>query len=134
MNEYTYKISLRIRHPSIDAETICREIGIKADRKWSAGDQRTTPAGRKLDGVYEETYCTFSLDIEGFKEISTFLKYQISTVKNKKQFFNSVISSGGNIEYFIGWNLNGNTGDTFSHELLRELADLGISLSFDLYP
>ncbi|MEW8556866.1 MAG: hypothetical protein AB2588_02715 [Candidatus Thiodiazotropha sp.] len=118
----------------MDAETICREIGIKAYRKWSAGDMRSTPTGRKLDGVYEETHCTFRLDHEGFGDISTFLSNQTSTVKSKKQFFKKVIASGGNIEYFIGWDLHGNTGDTFSHELLRELADLGISLSFDLYP
>lgn len=61
-------------------------------------------------------------------------KFLLLKAKSKKQFFKKVIASGGNIEYFIGWHLNGNTGDTLSHELLRELADLGISLSFDLYP
>jgi len=55
-------------------------------------------------------------------------------IETRRPFLIQFCSSGGTIEYFIGWFTNGlNTRETFGWELLRRLADLGISLSFDVY-
>lgn len=134
MNRFKFDVSLRVRHPSLDVMKICSEIGMTAYRKWSVGEPRETPKGKKLNGFYDETYCTFKLEHEGDEEISSFLKRQNSLLKDKSDFFDMIIATGGNIEYFIGWYLEGNTGDVFTHDLITELSELGFSLSIDLYP
>lgn len=50
-----------------------------------------------------------------------------------QNLFYELSSSGGKIEYFIGWYSEGNSGEEFDFELLRSLADLYIGLSFDFY-
>ncbi|WFU09338.1 hypothetical protein QA646_00255 [Rhizobium sp. CB3090] len=41
--------------------------------------------------------------------------------------------SGGELELFIGWFIDGNGGDTFPPELLGQASRLGIALAFDVY-
>jgi hypothetical protein len=49
-------------------------------------------------------------------------------------FFHRVRAEGGQVELFIGWFLDGHTGDLFTLDLLGRLADLKIDLSLCLYP
>jgi hypothetical protein len=127
-------VSLRIRHPALKAIEICDELDLVPHVKWSIGEQRKTPKGRKLKGIYDETYCTFKIEHEEDEFISTLLSRMNKTLKKKMPFLSNLISTGGSIEYFIGWYLDENAGDIFDSDLLKELSDLGISLSFDLYP
>jgi hypothetical protein len=49
-------------------------------------------------------------------------------------FFHQVRGEGGRVELFIGWFLDGHTGELFTPDLLGRLADLKIDLSLCLYP
>ncbi len=134
MSTYKYDASLRVRHPKLEANEICEKIGLSAAIIWNVGDQRMTPKGKNLDGVYRETYCSFHLPHESDQYLPELLAETNKQLKNTSSFLNKIISSGGNVEYFIGWYFNKNTGEIFDSELLQELSELGISLSFDFYP
>lgn len=49
----------------------------------------------------------------------------------KRFVLNAFAESGGTVEFYIGWFLP--PGDTFHWTLLRDLPELGISLSVDVY-
>ncbi|SEA75069.1 hypothetical protein SAMN05216411_1274 [Nitrosospira multiformis] len=50
-----------------------------------------------------------------------------------KEIFRRIREDGGRAEFFIGWFSSGNTGDTFSHDLLRKMGELKIDLALDVY-
>ncbi|MGX9417343.1 DUF4279 domain-containing protein [Vibrio sp. WJH972] len=134
MNSYRYKVSLRVRHPYIEPERICEELGLTPSRMWCAGKERRTPTGAKLDGIYDETYCTFRLPHEDDERLPEFLLKANKHLKSNAEFFDEIVSTGGDVEYFIGWFINGNSGDVFDSTLIQQLAKLNITLSFDIYP
>jgi hypothetical protein len=61
------------------------------------------------------------------------LEKRVARLRNYKHFLDEFHSSGGSAEFFIGWFVDRNSGDELHWSLLRELADMHISLSFDVY-
>lgn len=51
-----------------------------------------------------------------------------------RAFLRRVRSGGGSAEVFIGWFFDGLGGDVLPHDLLARAGDLGLDLSFDVYP
>src|SRR6185312_5049318 len=56
MSEYEFTVSLRIRHPTIDPDTITAALGIQPQHCWRAGEPRCDPAGAELGGTYRDSY------------------------------------------------------------------------------
>lgn len=133
MNRYKYDVSLRIRHPEIDPEVICKKLRMKARHKWMSGSQRKTSKGVILDGVYEYSYCSFRLEHSKNLDLIEFLRECNERFYPHKEFFKHIRSSGGTIEYFIGWYFNGNSGEVFDLNLLSQMTELNIDLSLDIY-
>jgi hypothetical protein len=134
MNPYKYNISLRIRHPSICAEEIQNQLHLTVQRMWSAGEPRRTPAGKTLQGTHKETYCCFFLEDGEGKELAKLIDNHCDKLYRHKEFFQWILSSGGMLEFFIGWFAKDNCGEEFDIRLLGKLVELGTSLSIDFYP
>jgi hypothetical protein len=134
MNPFRYSISLRLRHPSMDPEAISTALGETPRFSWKAGDRRRTPAGQVLEGLNDTTYwCSESIDGDGFELVYT-IGSNLESLESHRSFLTDFCSTGGELEYFIGWYTDGrNTGETFDSDLLRRLADLQIDLAFDVY-
>ena len=135
MNPYRYKISLRLRHPSLDPQEITRTLRLAPSRSWQAGGKRATPKGGPLQGTYRETYWTTALiergsDSQGLPDAIGALLGQLHPYRD---FFHRVHSEGGATEFFVGWFFEGQSGDVFDCNLLARMADLKISLSLDVY-
>jgi hypothetical protein len=139
MNPYSYTISLRIWHPTIDPEDITKKLKMSPNRTWIAGAQRTTPKGTMLKGNYKESYWyatihddeeLYSDDIELEKYIEKFTK----SIEIHSEFFNEIRASKGRVEYFVGLYVDSNSGIELPYSLLSFLGELGIDLSFDIYP
>jgi hypothetical protein len=56
MTDYKYKISLKLWHPLMHPADITAILGIEPDITFVAGEQRKTPTGAPLEGVYRESY------------------------------------------------------------------------------
>lgn len=133
MSDFRFDVSLRVRHPSLEPDEICRQLGMPAEIQWRVGDQRVTPKGRPLSGVYDHSYCVFRLKPGKNINLAEFLGAQNKELLSRKSFLNDLIESGGSVEYFIGWYSRANTGEFFGWKLLKELSDLHIDLAFDVY-
>lgn len=58
----TVKVSLKLRHPSLDLAEVARELGFPVGRIWTAGKERRTPKGEALQGVHQGSYCALRVD------------------------------------------------------------------------
>ena len=56
MSEYEFTVSLRIRHPTIDPQTISDTLGIQPLHSWRAGRPRCDPAGAEIGGAHHDSY------------------------------------------------------------------------------
>jgi len=133
MNDYNFDVSFRIKHPTMDPDLICSTLCMKAKRKWKAGERRKTTKGRLLEGLYDESYCSFKLEAGIDEKLIDSIKDMNRKLKSHQGFLEGIRNTGGVLEYFIGLYFEVNTGETFSCALLSELSDMGIDLSLDLY-
>ncbi|MFA0949252.1 hypothetical protein K4A87_01740 [Xanthomonas fragariae] len=60
-NDDSYRISLRIWHPTSPSKSIINNIGLNSKFSQDLGERRKNPNGMELDGFYRETYCTFAI-------------------------------------------------------------------------
>jgi hypothetical protein len=136
VSKYSYKISLRIFHPTADPAAFTEALGIQPGRSWLVSAPRTTPRGTPLKGLNAKSYWTARL-ADGASidaPLADAVHDVLDRLRGRKGFFRDVVKSGGRAELFIGWFLDENSGDLFDHQLLARLAALKIDLSFDVYP
>jgi hypothetical protein len=117
----------------MDVEQICDRLGMKPTRKWTVGRRRETPKGFPLNGVNESTYCFFRLEHPEGIQLVDFIDVYSDELYRHKGFFEELRSTGGSLEYFIGWYSDRNSGQVFNLGLLSKLVALGIGLSIDFY-
>ncbi|MDR3157488.1 MAG: DUF4279 domain-containing protein [Zoogloeaceae bacterium] len=137
MHPFCFSVSLRTFSKSPDPTVAPTEIAAKLEMNpeyiHKMGERRTTPDGMFLEGIYDENYCTFSLDRKGEEELNEMLARIIIELLPHKNLFHRIRSEGGRAEFFIGWFSTGNTGDTLGHDMLKKMGDLGIDLALDVY-
>jgi Domain of unknown function (DUF4279) len=136
MNRYRYKISLRVRHPSMDPAEITYSLRFNPSQFWSAGERRASPSDGPLEGVWPDTYWTARV-VEGEwpgKDLEAAIAELADRLETNKGFFERVRSDGGTVELFVGWFFDGQSGGVFDFGLLARMADLKINLSLDLHP
>jgi hypothetical protein len=134
MHPYRYRIALRIRHPELVASVICAVLlPLVPEYAWDVGAPCTAPNGRLIGGVNTKTYATFVVS-KGENDLAEALTEAAERMEPYREHFAAWRASGGDIEFFVGWFMEGgNVGDVFEPELLAQLGRLGISLSLDLY-
>ena len=133
MSEFKYDVSFRVFHPNLNPDDICKTLNMNATTKWQVGEQRKTPKGGSLPGVYDQSYCSFQLDHPKGMELADFLNHWNGTLLKFKDYLMDIHSSGGRLEYFIGWYSKGNSGEVFNASLIEQLAKLKIELAIDFY-
>jgi hypothetical protein len=137
LNPYTYSISLRVRHPTIDPANISQALDLMPERSWYSGAPRTTPKGEQLDGTYRETYWSSCLD-QQVSSVGTSVEERlaalITRLQSHLQFFTEICHDGGEVEFFVGLFGSENFGVELSPKLMNSLAASHIGLAFDVYP
>jgi len=104
---------------------------------WKAGDQRTTPVGTPLSGVYAETYwCTrlCSLVAAVDESLETALARFVVALRAHEEFLLRMKREGGGAEFYVGVNGPASFGFEFHPLLLTDLASMGITLSLEVFP
>jgi hypothetical protein len=135
VNAYTYAISLRIEHPSIDPGELTRILGRSPDRAWRAGEPRTIPLGALIGPYQRGTYWTVRL-VHGAASdpsLATAIDGTVRDLARHAPLLRRVRAEGGRAELFIGWFFERNSGDELPAALLSTLGQLGLDLSFDIY-
>ena len=141
MPDYKFCVSLNISHPKMEVKTISEQLSLQPETSHDVGDLRVTKHGRLLGGSYEEMYWSFDL-CEGkrldaddilFEE---FIVQKNTELEKHQALFNEIRSTGGAIDYFVGWfsvdSINMNI--YLEPQLLKSIADLDISITLCAYP
>ena len=55
-SHHPFQLSLRIRHPSLDPEEISRQLGVRPEHSFRAGDPRLSRSGLAPASVHAESY------------------------------------------------------------------------------
>lgn len=129
-----FAISLRLRHPCWEPGDISENLQLLPRHSWKAGDDRQTPSGKVIGGRRDETYWTSVLKEGSSATLAEEVENWTGRLKGKSEFLDRFTSTGGSIEFFVGWfpsEISG--GESFDWELLKRLAELRIALTFDIY-
>lgn len=140
MNPYTYTISFRAYHPSMDLNDFFQSIskieGFIPRSIWKVGEDRKDIKGNKLEGKYKDSYCYFIFTDKWQKsddiELSATLDTLLSTLEPYKTLLRT-ISQEGKLVFFVGLSIESNSGIQLSLNLLKKLERLDIGIDFDLY-
>ena len=139
MQRYSFRIAIRIWHPSIKPEEITRALGMQPHRFSEAGQQRKTPKGTLLEGTYRESY--WSADPFDRGEYSSTddlaedaLAEALQVLEPHKAFVRRLRGEGARVVVQVSSYSGRNYAFELSPELLSKCAALGVSLAHDVYP
>jgi hypothetical protein len=138
MQLYSHTLSLSIVHPSLDPASVTQVLGLKPQRTWLAGEQRSTPKGTPLQGRYAEGYWATDPFEYGWQastdmQIEDALEELVSFLEPHAAFLRQ-ISSGGIVKVWVSSQSTRNYAFELSPSMLGRLASLGATLVHDVYP
>lgn len=133
MHAFDFSVSLRVFSQTVNPSEICEQLGLEPKWKHTIGEPRTNPKGILLGGLYDCSYCSFSLIRQGDEELHEMLDRVADGLLQHENLFHRIRDSSGRTELFIGWYSSGNTGDSFSNVLLSKLGALRIDVALDVY-
>lgn len=139
MYPYKYAVSLRVRHPKINPDTITRTVGIHPFANWMVGKPRIDVKGNRSSGINQETYWAADLTKEKSMDsreifLEEYLAKQVGRLKKAEKSFKRLRDTGGRIEIFVGLFCEKNTGTDLPSTVLADMGRLGIDLSLDIFP
>jgi hypothetical protein len=128
-----FSIALRIWHPALPAKDVVSRIGLPVQFINSVGEQRRTPKGQLLEGVYTQTYCCFELKKKTAGHLDEDLIPWCSFLEERLPFMQELTNSGGRAEFRIGIFLDGDRGFELDNLLVGRIHVLGLGLSIEMY-
>lgn len=127
-------ISLQIWHPKINKDEIIKCINLEPSRCFSIGEQKMTPRGTKLLGVWETTYVSYSLVSE--EDIESGIEKAIALLKNSindSSIFKQISSTGGKCSFYISLYEKTHIAFEISSSLIERIRELNIDLGFEFF-
>ena len=114
-------------------------LRIEPDISWVAGEQRKTPTGTPLKGVYKESYWYALLlkndnNKSADDEMEDHLFQLAQKLDTHKTFFRGILSDGGRADIVVATDGQQNYEIILSPELLQALSNSCLRLIFDIFP
>lgn len=139
MNAYEFTVSLRIRHPHADPQTISRTLGIQPQHTWKAGEPRRGPTGEALEGAYRESYWMGGLMAEpqlssGRLGVESILLQTLAQLRRSHAFLEKLVADGGVAEVYISLFVRENFRLDLSPATLATLGRLGLAVALEIHP
>jgi hypothetical protein len=136
LGDYTYRLSLWVEHPDADLSDVPEKLGLTAHRLWKKGDRRM-PKGRDTggipSGVHRNSYCNIRFNEVAETELPDGIKAALDLLRPHKDFLMELTDAGVQLSFFVGWYSEFNSRDVLDWAILRDMADLRISLDLDFY-
>ncbi len=133
-NRYRYAMRLLIRHPTIDPNTITKELGLAPVVANHAGSQRVTPTGTVLPGVYNATTWGYSARFNGGKYFYEEVRKLIFFLEPHKHFLSNIVDTGGAIDLIVNLPGDINMGDLMIWQVMAQLVTLKVNLGVEVFP
>jgi len=133
MGDYTYNLTLWVKHSDADLSDVPLRLGLPARRLWRKGDIRVAPNGRVQGGVHPHSYCGIPIGENQQRDLPKGLRNALDLLKPHALYLDELWRKGVDVRFFVGWFSDFNSGDCFDWEILRDMAQLHISLDLDFY-
>ena len=117
----------------MDPDLICKALNWETKYRWKAGTPRRTPKGTPLEGTYGDSRCSFEVGSGDDGELARCLRAAIERLEKYADFLKQMRKDGGDIQFYVFWYPNGDTGEVFGVDLLSRMAELGIDLGLNVY-
>jgi len=131
---YTYAVTLRARHPTVDPAILTDTLKLDPVHSWKAGDPRLSQTGTPLGGQHRDSYWSATLpgQMVGATSVplETFISTQLLQLARHRDFLGALQADGGEISLLIEIAPLVNTVLTLSSTTSRRLADLNIEVEF----
>lgn len=139
MSPYRYRVSFSAHHPSADVAPLFDQLGWEPDHLWQAGQPRLSALGAPRGGVHADSYGTVRLtereprewSQESLEQCLEHLQHRLAAHRGAMQDFSA---RGGRCGLSIGMSGQDAFGFELSPQLHRALAELELSLGFDIQP
>jgi hypothetical protein len=114
-----------------DVVPLCQKIGLLPKRAWIAGQPRTTPKGRPLEGIHEDSYCYCELPFENAVYLEDALNMAVDLLIPHLADLNDFCDDGGRISLFISLEKGAFQGAVLPPTLLATLGSLRVVMEID---
>jgi len=129
-----FDVELFIVHPSLGPAEISRALGMEGHFTHRVGDQRKTPNGTLLPGIYSDTRWRHSIrhtvTEQGFA--SRVVGF-VESLQCHKKFLASLKGTGGSATVIIQFLGDGYLADEIPPTTLAKLGELGLSLGIECF-
>jgi hypothetical protein len=122
----SFAVSLHILHPSIDPDAVTSALRLAPWRFKQAGPPRKPP--------YDHAWWSHRFGCSEVRDLVPFLDETVSSLQAHRDFFRSIVDTGGSIELFCGIEMSTNWDEVFPSALSGRLAELGMDLRLNVYP
>lgn len=129
-----FKIRLLFWHPNEDPDAITRGLMLPPFRSWQAGTERFAPNGSKLPGVHRDTRWNHVILCDQGETVSDELNKLIVRCEAANKFISNFVQTGGVVEICLSFPGCAYHGGSLSSQQLYRLAQLNISLGFEVFP
>ena len=139
ISDYEFTMSLGLRHPDIDPESITRALALQPEHVWRKGEERRDESGAALGGERRESYwvCEFAAGaaLKGERaDVESELSRILHTLRRSMDFMQHLQHGGGAAELFVSVY----TRKDFRISLLAEeaslLGRLGVGITIEIRP
>lgn len=113
---------------------ITEKLELKPFQSWRQGEPRFTPKGKALLGTYPNTSWSYRFEFKGERSFFHRLQALLESLEVHKEFFDCIISEGGQI--YLNVNLAGdeNIGDVLNWQTIEKLNVLRVNLGVEVFP
>lgn len=132
MDGYIYTMKLWVAHSDADLSDVPVKLGLKFKYLWNKGAPRISSKGLALGGFYPKSRCSFEFDLRQETSLPDGLRSAVERLKPHRDYLIGLSDSGVELSFFAHLFANGiDAHDALDWQLLRDLADLKISLNLD---
>ena len=154
-----FELALRIRHPSIDPAAISRELRLKPEHSFRAGEPRESSSGVAASNVHAESYWLATLDPDAWVDqlgvfdfpgvpkadvqkerlramagslVMALSFYTMSFLRGHADFLRRLQTEGGDVRLIVELPAGVAQSFTLTPQVAKVLGDFGISIDFEL--
>jgi hypothetical protein len=131
-------LSIRFSHPVMDSKEVIDNIGLIPSVSKVFDKKYLEKIGKlkNINGENEKiNYITFRILETNDNDIGDAIKITNSKLKNKNEFLNNFIKTGGEIYYYLTVSTNSENKATFElkPEIIKECMELGITIGVEVH-
>jgi hypothetical protein len=133
MEEEKLMLSVRLRHPSIQAEEIINNIkGVPVIAR-TGGKNYITPFGKKTNRINKETYVVYDFPEVEHEKLPEAIKAANIFLFRNINYFDEFKKRGGRCDYYITLDSKNSYAFTLEPELIMDCTKTGIEIGVEVF-